>query len=391
MSRTLIAALVSAAVTTVAARAEPPDPAPKVIPVSADLVVAPPAGPATAADFAARGRDYAGRKLWHLAAQDFSSSLRLDPKQAKVLVERGKAYFYLRRLDDSGADLEAALRLDPKLGEAYRGRAVLKLRRAAYGEEVLYPGDWHRVTEVVGALRDVEEAIRLDPADGKAFTTRCGIMALAGDYRRAVLDGDEAVRLLPDDPLVWSNSAAAHDRAGDVARAASDADRAVRLAPDDPKMWYHRGLFRARAGDWAGAVADATEAVRLDPAHSRALSLLAWTRATCPAADLRDGREAVRLATLSAGPQPDCQTCALLAAASAEAGNFAAAVRWQQRALDTDGAYLAVSGSFDLLGFKVVVPERKVYTNRPRRAKWARWLAGYEAGQPCCDPLPWKD
>lgn len=89
------------------------------------------------------------------------------------------------------------------------------------------------------------------------------------------------------------------------------------------------------------------EALRLDPNFLPALNNLAWLRATCPQAELRDGREAVQLAERACQLSRRRVTSFLgaLAAAYAEAGRFSDAVKTIQEAQ----ALAQASGATNLL------------------------------------------
>ncbi|HWE38920.1 MAG TPA: hypothetical protein VG406_20390 [Isosphaeraceae bacterium] len=94
------------------------------------------------------------------------------------------------------------------------------------------------------------------------------------------------------------------------------------------------GLLTTRA-DYAGALAAFQKAVRINPAYAAGHDGLARFLATCPEAKYRDGKTAVAEATraceLDGGKTAEFVDS--LAAAQAEAGDFDAAVRRQQRAI----------------------------------------------------------
>jgi tetratricopeptide (TPR) repeat protein len=117
-------------------------------------------------------------------------------------------------------------------------------------------------------------------------------------------------------------------------RAVADAPRS--LAPDRPvprkameaAEWLHLNDVRR-------ALAAYDELARLYPDLVEAFSRSAWLRATCPDPQFRDGKLAVASATraceLTNWKGPD--ELEVLAAAYAEAGDFAAAVKWQREAI----------------------------------------------------------
>ena len=145
------------------------------------------------------------------------------------------------------------------------------------------------------------------------------------------------------------------------------ADPPMPERPLDPNDWNGRkdyGRLVSALDDLIGRYPD------LYRAHLRRASLLA----TCHDAEVRDGKEAVIAATracdLSAWQYPDA--LATLAAAYAEAGDFARAVEYEQRAQE------------QLFG------GRRLYdgTPWPAHVDWvpATRLALYKAGKPYHDP-----
>jgi Zn-dependent protease len=101
----------------------------------------------------------------------------------------------------------------------------------------------------------------------------------------------------------------------------------------------NRGIAESRRGNWQRAIEDYREAIRLGPNLPTARNNLAWLLATCPVDAVRNGHEAVELATWACNATAWCNPSCLgtLAAACAEIGDFSQAVRWHQRALGDPG------------------------------------------------------
>ena len=113
-------------------------------------------------------------------------------------------------------------------------------------------------------------------------------------------------------------------------------NEAVRLDPTTASHLRVRARVLFERGEFARALADLDGATRLEPNDAEGQQGRAWILATCPDAKVRNGVQAVAAATraceLTGWKVP--HTLTTLAAAYSEAGNFAAAVEWQQKAID---------------------------------------------------------
>jgi tetratricopeptide (TPR) repeat protein len=226
---------------------------------------------------------------------------------------------------------------------------------------------WRFKGEYDAALRDMNEALRLS-ADAATYNNRGLVWHAKEDYERAIEDFSKAIELSRGSALQHVNLANVYLAIKDYDRAIADASQALRLHPAYPeahrvraigllkKKEYdkaiddfnrtleidakHADAFAERAAAWAGkknfakALADFEASLRLEPANVAALSAAAFFLATCPDQKVRDGKRAMDLARKAQQlERNNSSAMQALAAAHAELGQFAEAVRWQEQAL----------------------------------------------------------
>jgi len=95
--------------------------------------------------------------------------------------------------------------------------------------------------------------------------------------------------------------------------------------------------FCISQGQFTNAVNICREAIQSNPKDDWSYNLLAWIEATCPDSSLRDGKDAISLAT-KACELTHCKESSwidTLAAAYAESGDFQRAIQFQEQALRT--------------------------------------------------------
>ena len=246
------------------------------------------------------------------------------------------------------------------------------------------------------AIACMTSAIEVDPEDLAAYIRRRELFVVTGQFRLALSDANHLVREFVFLPDYYNERAQVFEHLGEFSNAIEDCDRAlarIQSRPEDFEKEYtmrcnaiackarsleglgessealdllsawidysmkldetpfaQRAAMHGRLGEYDAALADFETGLLLeendksfwnaDPIHVK--SPFAHFLASCPDAKYRDGKRALELAT-RACEVTDYKHCAplmSLAAACAETGDFANAVKWQQAAIDWSGGFV---------------------------------------------------
>jgi formylglycine-generating enzyme required for sulfatase activity/serine/threonine protein kinase/Tfp pilus assembly protein PilF len=232
------------------ARTLPPSkeygPGPPLAPEFADYVEA--LGLTPGADtYRGRADLYFARGAYDQAIADYTESLRLNPKSAHALVNRGESYRLKGAFDKAVADCDAALRLDAKSAAAYatRGAAHLALR------------DYDH------AIADLSAALALQQNYAFAYANRAAAYVARGEQDKAAADMAEAIRLGPDavETSGWLTIQALAAQ-GKREEAMSLVDQLCRARPQDWRVLALRGHLQLALGQEAAAVTTYEDVLR---------------------------------------------------------------------------------------------------------------------------------
>jgi tetratricopeptide (TPR) repeat protein/Zn-dependent membrane protease YugP len=286
----------------------------------ADLETANRLTPGVAGLLVARGAVHVSRGDFERALADFNEAVRLVPGSVQALVARGNLWLLRADLDRAAADYEQALANNPNDVAALRARCQLRLAG----------------NDLDGAMADIEQALARGGDHADSYSLRGRIWTARKDFARAWADFETAIELAPKRADFYRDRGLAWLSQGDFERAVADASHAIQLSPTDAVAFNNRGVALQKSGRYAEAIADLREAIRLSPSFPNPHKHLAWLQSTCPAPEFRNGVEAVTNATraLELTHWKSVDWFATLAAAHAEARNFAEARRWQARYLD---------------------------------------------------------
>jgi tetratricopeptide (TPR) repeat protein len=236
------------------------------------------------------------------------------------LNRRGQLKAEAGRNEEAIQDFNEAIQADGKRWRAFHNRGVL----------LAQAGEFEK------AFDDFNQTIEFKPNFSKAYSNRGALFVVAGNLQAAAEDYDEAIQLDPQLAIAHRGYARACHLMGDLEQAMRLYDRAVELNPQDAYAIASRADVMTDIGRYEEAANEYERAIKVDPKSGHAYSGSAWLLATCPDDSIRNSKLALKRAEmgLELNGDGDAASFDTLAAAQASAGDFAAAVRNIQEAID---------------------------------------------------------
>jgi tetratricopeptide (TPR) repeat protein len=190
-----------------------------------------------------------------------------------------------------------------------------------------------RVGEAISHYR---QSLALNPESASTHYNLGIALALRGVRGDAISEFRDAIRIDPGYAQAHNNLGATLQAAGQIDEALDHYRRAVSLQPDNVDARLNLGQLLSSMGESADAAEQFSKVLALQTDHPRALSGLAWIRATAAQADLRDAALAIELGerAVSLTSRRDVSALDALAAAYASAGRFDDAVGVARRGVE---------------------------------------------------------
>jgi tetratricopeptide (TPR) repeat protein len=255
------------------------------------------------------------------AISEYKKALGFKPIQEETHILLGVALAKQKRYDEAVSHYRVALELNPESAVAHNNLARVLHTQGRFDE----------------AIEHYSAALRLDPGLAEAHNN-VGILLLAqGKLIHGVTELREAVRLSPDNRESAYNLATGLNQQGEWSEAAELLMKLVSRAPDDPNAHYQLGVSLSHLQKTREAMSHFASALLIRQDFPDALDGLAWILATAPAAEYRNGIQAVGMAERACEltAQKDAAKLKTLAAAYAEVGNFAKAIAAATNAVQT--------------------------------------------------------
>lgn len=163
---------------------------------------------------------------------------------------------------------------------------------------------------------------------------RAAVYSKTGKFKEAIEDLQRSLELNPQSAIAHASLGRSYWSDQQTERAAAEFEAALQLQPDMADAKLCLALIRAGAGQTAESITNYRAVLALDTNSLIALNNLAWALATATNANLRNGQEAVQLASRACEltKYQDTIYIGTLAAAYAESGDFERAIATAQRA-----------------------------------------------------------
>jgi tetratricopeptide (TPR) repeat protein len=268
------------------------------------------------------------------ARTNLEKALQSNPNFGEVHGLLSEVYRRLNRPDDANRELGISQQLPKK--KPLQDKLELELlnegvssywydlRGRAYLDQGYYED----------AIRELKLAVQYSKSDPRLITT-LGIAYLqAKKYPEATEQFRASLARNPNSVNTMNNLASALFEMGKIDEAIQLLNKAIQQQPDFAGSYDHLGRLLLRSGKRAEAFQAYQRAWQKFPDDSTLALQLAWMHATSSEASIRDPQKAFQLADgiCKKTNYSDVQSLYVLAAAYAEVGDFAGAIKVAQRA-----------------------------------------------------------
>ncbi|RLT06282.1 MAG: tetratricopeptide repeat protein [Planctomycetota bacterium] len=266
-----------------------------------------------------------GGWLWERDAVPFDTAIETfsqriaQQKTAQNYHLRGVAYIVHKKYEQAVADFAESLRLEPRNAGALNNRGQVRYLQSDYK----------------AAIKDFTEAITIEANNPVVLNNRALAYIGLDEQDNALADLQAALDLVPQYPEALNNRGVVHQKLDQLDKAVGDFTEALKIYPQYVNALENRSFAYVEMNQYAKAIVDLESAIKFSPKSYQAVNDLAWLLATAPEESIRNKNRALTLAkqacVMSAYKQ--WNTLDTLAAALAENGQFAEAEKWLETAL----------------------------------------------------------
>jgi tetratricopeptide (TPR) repeat protein len=287
------------------------------------------------------------------ALAECDAALRIMPDYAEAFNTRAAAFMRLGNIAAARTNYQNAAKFDARFPDPHHALADLALREGQFAEAESYSrtalaiaplhlGAHYTLAQALHGQGKLEASIaayqeldRLKPGLFQVPRGLASIYVAKGDLPAATVELRRALVVVPNNPEALGALGVVLLDQGDVINASNQFSAVLAVQPTNGLANFKIAQLLTAANQGRKAIPHYRAALAAWPDSIEALNNLAWLLAANADASLRDGAEAVKLATraceLSGNREP--LMLGTLAAAYAEAGRFSEAIATAEQAI----------------------------------------------------------
>lgn len=230
-----------------------------------------------------------GGWLWEQQTIPLDASIELlteriaKQKTAEHYHLRGVALLAHRKYESAIADFNESLRLQPRNAGALNNR----------GQARYETGDY------ITAIQDFTGAIAIDAKNPLVLNNRALAYIKLEDSAKAIIDLQAALTLVPDYPEALNNRGVVYLQLNKFDEAIADFTGAIKIHSEYGEALENRAYAYVQKNEPTKAVADLEHAIQLSSHSYEAANDLAWLLVTSPDPSIRNTKRALELAKLA--------------------------------------------------------------------------------------------
>ncbi len=252
---------------------------------------------------------------YEAAVEGWRKALAITPDDARAHNNLGFSLAQQGRRDLARAEWEKAVQLDPELAQAQNNLATELWRKGDLEGAIAH---WRKAAELDSqsseshhnlgvalfrqgkadeAMAEWRKAVEIDPKNAEAHANLGRVLADRGRLNEAIPHHEAALAADPTQADNHNDLGIALFRSGRRDQAIVQFRKAIQLDARFVQAHFNLGNALYAANSIPEAVAAWRTGLRFQPDHVPVLSRTAWVLATCPLDSVRNGAEAVRLAS----------------------------------------------------------------------------------------------
>ncbi len=219
------------------------------------------------AELTKKGIEFAKKKQYDQAAEEFGLAIKADPKDSRHYLNRANAYRAGGKLDEATKDFTTYSEMEPKRADGLVGLGIVKIAQK----------------NPDGAIDELNKAIAIDEDNVEALRYRAFAYLSKNDFEKAIDDYTKVLAQKANDPQALERRGFAYRSSKQYDKAIEDFTALIQAKPKDPEGYRRRGFAYGQADNDAKALEDYRKVLELKPGDADATTRIKAVEGRKPA------------------------------------------------------------------------------------------------------------